>query len=265
MIRMIVTDLDGTLLRRDKTVSNYTVDIFRRCVDADIKIVFATARPVRAVTKCLNIDLPNDACIYHNGAISHIGGELFKEIGIAPATVCDLLGTVSKLENMRVAVEINDVLYANFDASTIWAGIEFIMTDFSDIPNLPADKIIFITVDKAEIDAIEKILVNDLYWEISENEVLMVMNKNARKLCAVKEIANYFKISLAETVAFGDDYNDIEMLRECGVGVAVANAIDECKVAANDICDINENDGVAKWIDERILQAERSGGYDEKI
>jgi hydroxymethylpyrimidine pyrophosphatase-like HAD family hydrolase len=52
-----------------------------------------------------------------------------------------------------------------------------------------------------------------LYWEISENEILMVMNKNARKRNAINEVANYFGLTLAETAAFGDDYNDIEMLR----------------------------------------------------
>jgi hydroxymethylpyrimidine pyrophosphatase-like HAD family hydrolase len=60
-------------------------------------------------------------------------------------------------------------------------------------------------------------------------------------------------ITLVETAAFGDDYNDKEMLRDCGVGIAVANAIEEVKAVADYICDSNENDGVAKWLDERIL------------
>jgi hydroxymethylpyrimidine pyrophosphatase-like HAD family hydrolase len=55
-IKMIVTDLDGTLLRSDKTISGYTASIFKRCRDKGIKIVFATARPVRAVKKWLNIN-----------------------------------------------------------------------------------------------------------------------------------------------------------------------------------------------------------------
>ena len=56
-----------------------------------------------------------------------------------------------------------------------------------------------------------------------------------------------------KAVAFGDDYNDIEMLRDCGIGVAVANAIPEVKTAADYICDTNDNDGVAKWLEERVL------------
>ena len=252
-IKMIVTDLDGTLLRRDKTISEYTASIFHRCRNAGIKIVFATARPVRAVEKWLNIDIQSDACIYHNGAVIKIGNELFQETGIEHDTVSKLLGEAKQFDNMRVAAEINDMLYANFDASTVWPGVEYIMTDFYNLPKLPADKLIFITIDKTKINKIEQLFNENLYWEISENEVLMVMNKNARKRNAIQDIAKYFGLTLAKTAAFGDDYNDIEMLRDCGIGVAVANAIPEVKAAADYICDSNENDGVAKWLEERIL------------
>jgi len=252
-IKMIVTDLDNTLLSRDKTISEYTASVFSRCRNAGIKIVFATARPVRAVTKWLNIDIQSDACIYHNGAVVKIGDELFQETGIEHDIVNKLLGATGQLDSMRTAVEINDMLYANFDASTVWPGVEYVMTDFGDLPQMPADKIIFITAEKAEIDKIERLLDDDLYWEISENEVLMVMDKDARKKNAVNALAAHFEIPLTEIVAFGDDHNDVEMLRECGIGVAVANAIDEAKAAADYVCDTNDTDGVAKWLEEKIL------------
>ena len=54
-------------------------------------------------------------------------------------------------------------------------------------------------------------------------------------------------------VAFGDDINDLEMIKNCGVGVAVENGIEEVKSVAKFICDISDNDGVAKWLEERVL------------
>lgn len=54
---------------------------------------------------------------------------------------------------------------------------------------------------------------------------------------------------MKNVIAFGDDHNDIEMLRECGVGVAVANAIDEAKAVADYICDTSDNDGLARWLE----------------
>jgi hydroxymethylpyrimidine pyrophosphatase-like HAD family hydrolase len=56
-----------------------------------------------------------------------------------------------------------------------------------------------------------------------------------------------------DVAAFGDDFSDVEMLNECGIGIAVANAIVEAKTTADYICDTNDNDGVAKWIEEKIL------------
>jgi len=46
---------------------------------------------------------------------------------------------------------------------------------------------------------------------------------------------------------------DVEILRECGISVAVANAVDEAKAVADNICDTNENDGVAKWLRENVI------------
>ncbi|MFR6333535.1 MAG: HAD family hydrolase [Eisenbergiella sp.] len=51
----------------------------------------------------------------------------------------------------------------------------------------------------------------------------------------------------------GDDYNDIRMLRECGRGIAVENAISEVKEAADEICADNDRDGVAEWLERNIL------------
>ena len=57
-----------------------------------------------------------------------------------------------------------------------------------------------------------------------------------------------------ESIAsFGDDFNDIGMLKLCGKGIAMQNAIDEVKQIANEICLSNEDDGVARWIEENLL------------
>lgn len=61
-------------------------------------------------------------------------------------------------------------------------------------------------------------------------------------------------ISASETVYFGDDYDDIEPIKMCGLGVAVANAINEVKAAADHITESNDDDGVAKFIEKMILK-----------
>ncbi|MCL2748002.1 MAG: HAD-IIB family hydrolase [Oscillospiraceae bacterium] len=252
-IKLVVTDLDNTLLRRDKTISDYTVDVFRRVRERGMLVAFATARPIRAV-QSLGINIEANAAIYHNGAVIAIGGAVHRHIGIDYITAKNLLlQTVGTYGNMQVAVEIEDVLYANFDVTKVWTNTTAIMTDFTDLPAMPADKIIVGTADRKIISEIEKSLPDDIYAEITENRLLMLMNKNARKINAIIEIASHFSITLAETAAFGDDYNDIEMLRECGIGVAAKNAIDECKAVADYVCGDCDEDGVAKWLEEKVL------------
>ncbi len=69
----------------------------------------------------------------------------------------------------------------------------------------------------------------------------------------MKAIAEHYNVSTSTFAAFGDDVNDLEMIQNCGVGIAVANAIDEIKAVADDICDTNDHDGVAKWLEEHVL------------
>lgn len=57
----------------------------------------------------------------------------------------------------------------------------------------------------------------------------------------------------AETAYFGDDNDDIEPIKMCGLGIAVANAIDEVKATADDIAESNDADGVARYIEGRLL------------
>jgi len=100
---------------------------------------------------------------------------------------------------------------------------------------------------------IEARLDDDLHLKVARDGLGQIMHKSATKANAVAALARYWNIAQSEIVAFGDDLNDIDLLIYTGVGVAVANALDEVKVVAKHICDTNENDGVAKWLEENVL------------
>ena len=74
------------------------------------------------------------------------------------------------------------------------------------------------------------------------------MPAGSGKTAAIKALAEACGISPADTVAFGDDLNDIEMLKLCGRGIAVANAVPETREAADEITFSNDEDGVAEWL-----------------
>jgi 5-amino-6-(5-phospho-D-ribitylamino)uracil phosphatase len=154
---------------------------------------------------------------------------------------------------LSVGVEIDDRYYANYDPSTEWEGMIYVLMDFNSLPEIPADKIIIRKPSRTDIEKIKAIIPDDLYIEISENVVGMIMSRRATKYNAIQFLSEKYEIPLSYIAAFGDDYNDIEMLRECGVGVAVANALDEVKAAADYICGDCDNDGVARWIEGNVL------------
>ena len=79
------------------------------------------------------------------------------------------------------------------------------------------------------------------------------INKSAGKMQALRQLADMLNIQLSENMAFGDDLNDIEMLTGCGYGVAVENAVPEVKQVADSICESNDDDGVAKYIEQNVF------------
>lgn len=248
-IKMIVTDLDRTLLRTDKTISDYTAQIFNKCREKNIKIVFATARPKRTVNLFFK-KIPADCLTTHNGGVIYIGEEQVCYRGISPDVTKNILKALSHdFPEATLSVEIDDVLYANF----VIEGWEYIRSDFTDLPNKPAEKILAGLSSDISKESLKKYLPDNLYIETADGTLAMIMNREAAKHKAVEFLADYYNYNLREVLAFGDDYNDVEMLRKCGIGVAVANAIDEAKAAADFICASNDDDGVAKWIEENIL------------
>lgn len=248
---MLAFDLDGTLLRPDRTVSAYTLDVLRRAGERGILRVVATARPVRAVREWLP-ELPFDAGIFHNGAVVLLpdGGRL--ELGIAePMPVIRRL--LAALRGCRLGAESRDRLFANFDAGEIWPGIAFTRTaDFSELRGGPAEKLLLAEPPET-LAAAAALLPPDLYLEVSEGVLGMVLRRGATKEGALRALSERVGVPLGNVVSFGDDQNDIGMLRTAGVGVAPENAAKAVRAAADCICGPCGGDGAARWIETHVL------------
>ena len=83
---------------------------------------------------------------------------------------------------------------------------------------------------------------------------MQIMNRNATKWLGVKAMLDHLGVAPEEAVYFGDDFDDIEPIRRCGIGVAPANAIAEAKAAADHVVESNNENGVAKFIESVILK-----------
>lgn len=252
--KLIVSDLDGTLLRSDKTISEFTDNILKKCRDAGIYLAFATARPIRAVTEYLDIIKPIGR-IYHNGAIAYYKNDILSTNQIDYVTALNILSKAKySFPKLKMAYEANDTLYANFDTSILWNNTEYTLTDFTDIPPFKIDKIIVDFESNPDVLLqINSFMPDDVYTEIVDNKLALIMNIHASKHNTISTLTKKLGISINNVVAFGDDNNDIGMLKLCGTGVAMQNARKDVKLAADYICTSNDGDGVARWIAEHVL------------
>jgi len=250
---MIVTDLDGTLLRTDKTISEYTKAVLSRCRIAGVKVVYATGRGSSAE----QIAPPElfDGRIYMNGAVAKVDDKAVYYHLIPYKTARPIL-TACNERGMKIASENGSAHYSNFAVSDLWPYItNYKIVDFSR-HDVDAEKIYMPNPTPEDVSFIEQLLPDDLYFvAIADiNGALgLIMHKDATKANAAAALAKLWGIPMSEVAAFGDDYNDAEMMRECGIGVAVTNAVPEIKAASNYLCGDCDEDGVARWIEGNIL------------
>jgi len=246
-IKMIATDLDGTLLRDDKSISERTLSALMRCRERGIKTVYATGRD-KSATQLVAFEY-FDGVVRNNGASAYFGDTLLYSRPMPIESIRELLIACDRA-GYKVAAERNGVHYANFTPPDEWS-VPSKKVDFSE-HTLDAEKV-YIIVDSPEVvTSVRRYISGGLYLCVTRDDFVMVMHKEATKSSAISALAKHWGILQSEIVSFGDDINDIDLLRYSGIGVAMGNALPDVKAVANQICDTNENDGVAKWLEANL-------------
>ena len=245
---MIVADLDDTLLPRDGIVSAYTCDVLRRCRASGIKTVVATGRGHPEVVAPMELF---NGIIANNGANIFDGGAETRRC--IPYMEARPLLLACGARGFRLTSQYGGMHYCNFDISKIWPHIkDYEIVDFS-AHALDSEKICVEGMTGEDAAFIERLLTADMYMKIARDGLGMIMHRSATKSSAIAELARRWGIAQSEILAFGDDLNDIDMLAYAGVGVAMGNALDEVKAAADHICGDCVDDGAAKWLEENVL------------
>ncbi|MDR1328307.1 MAG: Cof-type HAD-IIB family hydrolase [Oscillospiraceae bacterium] len=249
-IKLIATDLDDTLLRRDKTVSDYTAGIFRRLRERGILAAFATARSLPMVTEYSG-PLGVDNMILGNGGEIFAGGELIRDFFPPRGIVLTLIEELAANPAVyRLGVRTKRAFYTTNRESPDPSKI---IWDFSEPITEPILRFSFRSGDASVAQSIQARFPELKVHRFANEDLCDIGASGASKAAGVRILAEHFNISMSEIAAFGDNYNDVEMLRECGVGIAVENAGDECKQAADHICADCDSDGVVRWIEENLL------------
>ena len=134
-MKAIITDLDRTLLRTDKSLSEYTVDVFNRCRKNGIAILAATARPERSIVSyCEQIHF--DAVVTMNGARILLPDKVL-ENGISHLSGKSILSKLMTVSEVVISIETSDGLYSNVDIP------EWTPVVYDGFPNLPTQGILY--------------------------------------------------------------------------------------------------------------------------
>lgn len=266
MKTLYVSDLDGTLLRSNEITSDYTNSVINSLTEIGMIFSYATARSfitAKKVTKGLNARIP---LIVYNGAfvIDNISGDILVE-----NYFCD---TVYSLLEDLFNNGVYPIVYSYIDGKEKFSFIPELCTQgmniFIDsrkgdirtnavkaVSDLKSGNIFYITC----IDEPKKLeplyekyqnIFHCVYQEdfYSKEQWLEIMPKETSKSNAIKQLQTL--MNCERLVVFGDGKNDIDMFQLADEGYAVQNADDDLKKYATAIILSNDDDGVAKWLEQ---------------
>ena len=257
--RLVATDLDGTLLRSDGTLSERTTKVLVEVEEAGIEVVFVTARPPRWLDSLAEAVAGHGTVICGNGAFVYDVGTrtVLSANGFDEAVVRSLVSDV------RAAVP--DVAFAAERASGLWFEPGFVHDPLHPIP----DEAVEAPIEQLAGEPVGKLLARSrsVPADVFLDRVSRIVGKRASfaysgagglaeinaagvtKAVVLEKWAGELGIRAEQVWAFGDMPNDLPMLTWAGVGWAVANAHPDVVAVADAHCAANDEDGVAQVLE----------------
>lgn len=267
-IRLIATDLDGTLLRHDKTVSPRNAAAIRLAHEAGMLVVAATGRYLASLPLLLT-PVGVDYAVTSNGAQCYqVSTErLLFESTISAHTAAQIIAhLVAHFPESRSEVAINDgrTHYAQPGYAELLTEAERrnFPIDYRELVDLASIREPLIKVTARHPSLRPEVLQESLLTSgltgfhptTSGGPILEISGSGITKAHGVSRLAELLGFEPGQVLAVGDARNDVELLQWAGVGVAMGNAVPEAIAAADHTTASNEEDGLALAI-EALLAA----------
>ncbi|MDF2802971.1 MAG: HAD-superfamily hydrolase, subfamily [Anaerocolumna sp.] len=261
---ILVLDIDGTLTNSNKDISPKTLDAIMSIQERKHTVVLASGRPTPGITALadkLRLSHYGGYILSYNGAkiINCKTGEVIYE-KVLPADIIPSLHAAAIQHNVGIISYEGDHVITDMDIDEYMmkeAKINSIpikaIKDFPNYITFPVNKCL-ITGHGDKLAEIEPKMKEQFGDRIniyrSEPFFLELMPHNIDKANSLKELLKYLNLTNEQMISCGDGYNDLSMIEYAGMGVAMANAQEIVKKAANYITFSNDEDGVAHVIEE---------------
>ena len=255
--RLVATDLDGTLVRKDGTVSPYTRDVLVALEDRGVPVIFVTGRPLRWTTPLFEHVGSHGLAIVSNGAMVWDVAE-----EVARATYA--LGAEESAEVVRMLGEALPGSVFGAERETGFA-VEPTFPDSpgrEELPRVALEELVASPMLK--LLSLHTSFEPDVYWKravaavgelatvthSSSFALLEISAYGVTKAATLASVADSLGVSAEEVIAFGDMPNDIAMLQWAGTSFSMADAHPEARAAAGNVAPSHEEDGVARTLAE---------------
>lgn len=263
MIKMVVSDLDGTLLNSHHEVTEKTKEAIHYLRQLGIHFTIATGRPDQLVKEYVGeLDI-NDPVIMYNGSV--IGHPFQKERILEHVLPKDRVNEIfefceqeeiicmpytKEMIISRPNYRVDYFLERNQSLPEAYQAIFKDIRDVKDIVSLPIHKILLIENDELKhrriTDKFSK--YHDMTVVSSQKGFIDINPIGVNKGVALEQLAKHHNVSLDDVLVFGDQDNDVSMLEVAGHSVAMKNASQKALAAADEQTGSNDEDGVANWI-----------------
>ncbi|WP_162140197.1 HAD family hydrolase [Haploplasma axanthum] len=257
MKNLIALDLDDTLLTSQKNISPLTKEAIINLSDKGYKFVIATGRSFNGAKKYhkeLNLETP---IVSNNGSlVTFPDGKKLAEY-MPESEIKDIIDSIKEYA-VTIIINLEDSIHShnfNKELEVLFNGAsinEIVELDFNNIPKNVLNLVVLINEENRT--KFEKIFENkrikQRYWGTYDGECFYDLYlSDISKYSALKKVLNHYNLTKDDLIAFGDSSNDIEMLSNAKIGIAMKNAHKHVKEKANEETDFdNNNDGIGHYL-----------------
>ncbi len=257
-VKLVISDLDGTLIRNDKTLAEATVDAVRRLTAAGLPMSLISARPPSGMYWIAErLGLPGPFGAFNGGVLFKADGSVIEHHGVDRAVAEKALAMLARAGITRWVFADGDWLASNdSDPKTARevkaANVQpIVTTDFTGRLDR-IDKIVGVSDDHALLERLEREAIG--YGQgatiaRSQPYYLDITAPVANKGDGITFLAKAFGVDLADVLVLGDQANDLPMFARAGHSIAMGQGTDAVRAAADEVTASNDEDGVAKAID----------------
>lgn len=259
MIKIILSDIDGTFLKVDKSTPELHAKAIKAVVDRGLKFVFVSARMPEAI-----YPITDALGMAHTPVISYSGGlvltateEVIFDKKIDGDDAKAILSAMNAWEDISVSyysgrrwltekVDARIIREMENTGAPVAIGKFDAMLARNVLPNK-----IFVRCEPPTCEEMERVLAKQfpkLNVVRSAPYLLEVMDKSVSKATGIEHLLKYYGYTIDEAIAFGDNYNDVEMLSYIPQSVVMANAPDAVKKLAAHVTDSNEDGGIYTYL-----------------